>query len=127
MALETIAAEMKKYAIENPRRGTVMPIEPYQHRLGGGLCLSLYLDLHHVWHLSLTRQDIAPSRGEVVKMKQVFGIPSDATESQRKVGKIWYVFRFTWPDEGPKKFEVGPKTPSYFSPGQRYYESVEIN
>ena len=55
-SLARIAAEMRSYAIDNPRLATTGDTGPYRRKLTGGLGLVLYLNAYHTWHLSMYRQ-----------------------------------------------------------------------
>lgn len=107
--LAAIAAEMRSYAIDNPRLSTAADISPFRRSLPGGLRLVLYLDAYQNWHLSLYRENVYPSRTEIQLINRAFNIPDDALETIRQVGP-WHIIKLKWAEPGDQKlFTLGPK------------------
>jgi hypothetical protein len=100
--LAQIAAEMRAYAIDNPRLHSTININPYRRRLSKGLKIVLYLGRNHIWHLSLYRTATPPSPTEIAICRNVFNIPKDADQKTDDVHG-WPIIRITWTEPGQMK------------------------
>jgi len=123
MGLKEIGAEMRRYAIENPRLSAGAEIAPYRRTLRNGLRVVLFVGVDHVWRLSAYRLGVYPSRKEIEILKRDFGIPDEAKEQyvdvpgNAPVEQQWRIIRLTWLEtEQRPLFEVGPA-----EPGPKYF------
>jgi hypothetical protein len=114
--LEKIAAEMRAYAAEHQRFGTE-PITAYQRVLRHGLMLTMWLDAHGFWRLSLARDGKGPSATEARVCRRDFEVPEHAMEVWAKVGE-YHVCRLTWKElRQAELFEAGPAPEGEILPG----------
>lgn len=115
--LKKFAMMMRRYAAANPRQSSEMDISPYRITLSGGLRIVFYVDLYHMWYLSVYRDGTEPSSNEVKRVRADFGAPSEAKEERRVVGQRWHVISLSWPETEQKPlFEVKAKNePNYYA------------
>lgn len=79
---------------------------PAQHRLEGGLWLTLEVS-NPLYQLSLTRKDVRPSPTEEQVCRRAFGVPTDAVRSIDSFNE-YLIVRFRWlPGRGRLTREIG--------------------